>query len=48
VRAEQRLSSHPASRFAPVLRLAPVLTAMVVVVLGLALTWRGVGSTGIV
>jgi ABC-type nickel/cobalt efflux system permease component RcnA len=48
VRAEQRLSSHPASRFAPVLRLAPVLTAVVVVVLGLALTWRGVGSTGLV
>jgi ABC-type nickel/cobalt efflux system permease component RcnA len=48
VRAEQRLSSHPASRFAPVLRLAPVVTAAVVVVLGLALTWRGVGSTGLV
>jgi len=48
VRAERRLSSHPYSRFAPVLRLAPVLTAMVVVVLGLALTWRGVGSTGLV
>jgi ABC-type nickel/cobalt efflux system permease component RcnA len=47
-RAEQRLAAHPASRFAPLLRLAPVLTAAVVVVLGLALTWRGVGSTGLV
>jgi nickel/cobalt exporter len=48
VRAERRLASHPASRFAPVLQLAPVLTAVVVVVLGLALTWRGVGGTGLV
>ena len=48
VRAEARLASHPASRFAPVLRLAPVVTSLVVVVLGLALTWRGVGSTGLV
>ena len=48
VRAEARLASHPTSRFAPVLRLAPVVTSVVVVVLGLALTWRGVGSTGLV
>ena len=48
VRAEARLASHPSSRFAPVLRLAPVVTSVVVVVLGLALTWRGAGSTGLV
>ncbi len=47
-RAERRLASHPGSRFAPLLRLAPVLTAAVVIVLGLALTWRGFGSTGLV
>ncbi len=46
-RAELRLVSHPASRLAPVLRLVPVLTAVGVVVLGSALAWRGLGSTGL-
>ena len=46
-RAERRLVSHPASRLAPVLRLVPVLTAVGVVVLGSALAWRGLGSTGL-
>ena len=46
-RAELRLRSHPASRFAPLLRIAPPLTAVAVVLLGAALAWRGFGATGL-
>ena len=46
-RAELRLRDHPASRLAPLLRIAPAVTAAVVVVLGAALAWRGLGATGL-
>jgi ABC-type nickel/cobalt efflux system permease component RcnA len=46
-RAELRLRSHPASRFAPLLRIAPPLTATAVVLLGAALALRGLGATGL-
>jgi ABC-type nickel/cobalt efflux system permease component RcnA len=46
-RAELRLRTHPASRFAPLLRIAPPITAVVVVLLGAALAWRGFGATGL-
>jgi ABC-type nickel/cobalt efflux system permease component RcnA len=46
-RAELRLRDHPASRLAPLLRIAPVATAAVVVVLGAVLAWRGLGTTGL-
>jgi nickel/cobalt transporter (NicO) family protein len=46
-RAEERLRSHPASRFAPLLRIAPPLTAIAVVLLGAALAWRGFAATGL-
>jgi hypothetical protein len=46
-RAEERLRTHPASRFAPLLRIAPPLTAVAVVLLGAALGWRGFGATGL-
>jgi len=46
-RAELRLRSHPASRFAPLLRIVPPLTAVAVVLLGAALAWRGFGATGL-
>ncbi|HEU4912635.1 MAG TPA: sulfite exporter TauE/SafE family protein [Actinomycetes bacterium] len=47
-RAEQRLAQRPRSRFAPVLRHAPLLTASVVVLLGVALALRGLTGTGVV
>jgi nickel/cobalt exporter len=46
-RVELRLRTHPASRFAPLLRIAPPLTAVAVVLLGAALAWRGFGATGL-
>ena len=47
-RAEQRLARRPRSRFAPVLRHAPLVTASVVVLLGAALALRGLTGTGVV
>jgi len=47
-RAEARLASRPASRFAPILRVIPLFTAIAVVVLGAALALRGLSSTGVV
>lgn len=47
-RAEQRLAQRPRSRFAPVLRHAPLVTASVVVLLGAALALRGLTGTGVV
>jgi ABC-type nickel/cobalt efflux system permease component RcnA len=46
-RAEQRLRTQPGSWFAPLLRIAPPLTAVAVVLLGAALAWRGFGATGL-
>jgi ABC-type nickel/cobalt efflux system permease component RcnA len=47
-RVERRLAGRPGSRFAPVLRVTPLLTAAVVVVLGAALALRGLSGTGLV
>ena len=47
-RAERRLGARPGSRFAPLLRMVPVLTAAAVIVLGAALAVRGFSSTGLV
>jgi len=47
-RAERRLAQRPSSRFAPLLRIVPLLTAAAVVVLGTALALRGFSATGIV
>ena len=47
-RAEHRLSAHPAGRFAPLLRVVPLVTAGSVVVLGAALAFRGFRATGII
>jgi ABC-type nickel/cobalt efflux system permease component RcnA len=46
-RAELRLRNQPGSWFAPLLRIAPPLTAVAVVLLGAALAWRGFGATGL-
>jgi ABC-type nickel/cobalt efflux system permease component RcnA len=46
-RAELRLRTQPGSWFAPLLRIAPPLTAVAVVLLGAALAWRGFGATGL-
>lgn len=47
-RVESRLAGRPRSRLAPLLRIAPLLTAIGVVVLGAALAWRGLVATGII
>jgi len=47
-RAEARLASRPKSRFAPILRVIPLVTAIAVVVLGAALALRGFSSTGVI
>ena len=47
-RAEARLASRPSSRFAPLLRIVPLFTAVAVVGLGAALALRGLSSTGVV
>ncbi|MCY7373999.1 MAG: sulfite exporter TauE/SafE family protein, partial [Spirochaetaceae bacterium] len=47
-RAERRLSAHPAGRFAPLLRVVPLVTAASVVFLGAALAFRGFRATGII
>jgi nickel/cobalt transporter (NicO) family protein len=46
-RAERRLALRPGSRATAVLRLAPLLTAVVVVALGAALATRGLQATGL-
>jgi nickel/cobalt transporter (NicO) family protein len=46
-RAERRLALRPGSRATAVLRLAPLLTAVVVVGLGAALATRGLHATGL-
>jgi nickel/cobalt transporter (NicO) family protein len=46
-RAERRLALRPGSRATAVLRLAPLLTAVVVVGLGAALASRGLQATGL-
>jgi ABC-type nickel/cobalt efflux system permease component RcnA len=46
-RAERRLALRPGSRTTAVLRLAPVLTAVVVVGLGALLAARGLQATGL-
>jgi ABC-type nickel/cobalt efflux system permease component RcnA len=46
-KAERRLAQRPSSRFAPVLRYAPLLTAAVVVLLGGSLALRGFAGTGL-
>ena len=46
-RAERRLALRPGSRATAVLRLAPVLTAVVVVSLGAVLAARGLQATGL-
>jgi ABC-type nickel/cobalt efflux system permease component RcnA len=46
-RAETRLATRPQSRLAPLLRFAPLLTALVVVGLGTVLALRGLAGTGV-
>ena len=46
-RAERRLALRPGSRATAVLRLAPLLTAVVVVSLGTVLAARGLQATGL-
>jgi ABC-type nickel/cobalt efflux system permease component RcnA len=46
-RAERRVTTRPRSRLAPLLRVAPLGTAVAVVLLGATLAWRGLSATGV-